>query len=171
MFGDRIFLEYFLKKKQLIFIDQLAAILKRKLNSQIKGVPKGGSWLNGVNLLASISRGKNQGTPTSPGASSTGSVPASAGDLNKSATVDSSSEINFERDGGISENLEGHTTEFSMPVTVPFSKLPETWKAYNTCAPPELYDTNNIDGIERLDGAIASEIDPISKPSHAFQTG
>ena len=142
------------------------------LNSQIKGVPKGGAWLNGVNLLASISKGKNQATPTSPDASPTGSVPASAGDLNKSATVDSSSEINYERDGGISENLEGHTkTVFSMPVTVPFSKLPEPWKTYNTCPPPEFVDTANIDCIEPLDGAIASEIDPISKPSHVFQTG
>ena len=128
--------------------------------------------MNGVNLLASVSSPKNQATPTSPNASPTGSDHASAGDLNKSATVDSSSEINFERDGGISENLEGHTkTAFSIPVTVPFFKLPENWKAYNTCPPPEFVDTANIDCIEPLDGAIASEIDPISKPSYAFQTG
>ena len=132
--------------------------------------------MNGVNLLASVSSPKNQATPTSSNASPTGSAPASAGDLTKSATVESSSEINFDRDGGITENLEGHTkTEFSIPVTVPFSKLPETWKADNSSTPPVVEKSAqvDIDCIEPLDGAIASEIGPSTffNPSDAFQTG
>ena len=52
---------------------------------------------------------------------------------------------------------EGHTTTgFSIPVSVPFSKLPETWKAQNTGTPPELLveksapqvDTTSFDCIE-----------------------
>ena len=81
--------------------------------------------MNGVNLLASVSSPKNQATPTSPNASPTGSAPASAGDLTKSATVESSSEINFDRDSGITENLEGHN--ISSPLLI--GKVLQ-WKEY-----------------------------------------